>query len=156
MSQSGGTRPVSICPKCGHKSVFWNGSLCVYECLNRACQRKFSKDEITTGGGGATEEAASNGIQFKRRSWTQHLPSRARWAWAGCRRTPLKKWLLILALVAALSLAGYTGHLLVAKQIGTIPGWLILGLDALLLIWGISLLRRRWKPSYDYAKHAEQ
>jgi len=146
-NQTGGTPPLKICPKCGHKSVFWNSSLSVYECLNRACRKKFTKDEITPGGGHAMGEARSSGIQFKRRSWTQDLPSKMRWAWAGWKHLPLKKWLLILVLAAGLSLAGYTGHLLVAKRIGSIPGWVILGLDAVLLMWSISLLRHRWKPS---------
>lgn len=56
-----------------------------------------------------------------------------------------RKWALVLVLIAGLSLAGYVGHLLVDKRIGNIPGWVMLGLTTVLVVWTVSLLRRRWR-----------
>jgi len=147
MNQRGGTPPLKICPKCGRKSVFWNSSTSLYDCLNRDCQKRFTNDEMAASPIAPVPPVGRSHIHLKRRSWVQVMSSKTRWAWRRCRHLPLKKWLLILLLVAGLAVAGYTGHLLVAKQIGTIPAWVIIGVDAAFLIWSISLLRHRWKPS---------
>jgi hypothetical protein len=37
---------LEFCPKCRQKSLAWNTSFGLYECLNRDCRKAFAKDEI--------------------------------------------------------------------------------------------------------------
>jgi hypothetical protein len=42
---------LKFCPKCKQRSLSWNTSFGLYECLNQNCKKVFAKDEIDSGQG---------------------------------------------------------------------------------------------------------
>lgn len=134
MGLGGGPKETHLrwCPSCNKKSLFWNPNWNTYECLNPACKRVFTKDELR-----------------RRESITKREPD-SRWANQaghvegshGGDSPRFRKTLLFLLVTTCSAAVPYTGYLLWQHRIGPIAGGAVLLIEVGVVIFIVSLLRK--------------
>jgi len=139
---------LKVCPHCGEKSLFYNFVSGEWECLNKGCEshKKASESaKLKEAKSAKAKRRASSGG----RAWFGNLYYDAKsrkWRNPARGGLPMRKFLLVILLLASLATIPYGGYLLYEHRIGLITGGVLLLADVAALIWLASLLRRYWVP----------